>query len=106
QPPSPPVPCPRYRYHRDLHPCPTRRSSDLVVMTPGGWLYFDHSQSLNEDSVTFGGYNPIEKVYSYEPVPSAIDPTKAKHILGARSEEHTSELQSREQHVCRRLLER
>src|SRR5690606_39998158 len=28
------------------------------------------------------------------------------HVLLTRSEEHTSELQSRENHVCRRLLEK
>jgi len=44
-----------------------------VIMTPGGWCYFDHSQTQNEDSVTIGGYTPIEKVYGYEPVPPALD---------------------------------
>jgi hexosaminidase len=34
-----------------------------VIMTPGNPVYFDHSQRLNEDSVTIGGYNPIDKVY-------------------------------------------
>ncbi|MCE3282691.1 MAG: beta-N-acetylhexosaminidase [Chitinophagaceae bacterium] len=41
-----------------------------VIMTPGNWCYFDHAQSRNEDSVTIGGYTPIEEVYSYEPVPN------------------------------------
>ncbi|MEI9910411.1 MAG: family 20 glycosylhydrolase [Bacteroidota bacterium] len=56
-----------------------------VVMTPGGWVYFDHSQSQNEDSVTIGGYIPIEKVYTYEPVPAGLDAEQAKHILGAQA---------------------
>jgi hexosaminidase len=30
------------------------RQNHDVVMTPGGWVYFDHSQSQNEDSVTIG----------------------------------------------------
>ena len=42
-----------------------------VIMTPGNPVYFDHSQSENEDSVTIGGYNPIEKVYAYEPIPKS-----------------------------------
>jgi len=55
-----------------------------VVMTPGGWCYFDHAQSRNEDSVTIGSYLPVEKVYSYEPVPAALDETQARHVLGAQ----------------------
>jgi hexosaminidase len=56
-----------------------------VVMTPGNWCYFDHSQSRNEDSVTIGGYTPIEEVYSYEPQPAALNAEQAKHILGAQA---------------------
>lgn len=56
-----------------------------VVMTPGGWLYFDHSQSQNEDAVTFGGYTPVEKTYSYEPVPAALSAEEGKYILGAQA---------------------
>ncbi len=55
-----------------------------VIMTPGDWCYLDHSQSKNEDSVTIGGYLPIEKVYSYDPVPAALTAEQAKHILGAQ----------------------
>lgn len=56
-----------------------------VVMTPGNWCYFDHSQSRNEDSVTFGGYTPIEEVYSYDPVPKQLNEEQAKHILGVQA---------------------
>jgi hexosaminidase len=56
-----------------------------VIMTPGNPVYFDHSQSENEDSVTIGGYNPIEKVYSYEPVPKKLTMEQAKHVLGAQA---------------------
>src|SRR5690606_42051244 len=38
--------------------------------------------------------------------PSAIRPGPAKEPLQSRSEEHTSELQSRENRVCRLLLEK
>ncbi len=55
-----------------------------VIMTPGSHCYLDHSQSKNEDSVTIGGYLPLEKVYSYEPVPGALNAEQAKHILGAQ----------------------
>jgi len=56
-----------------------------VVMTPGGWCYFDHSQSRNEDSITFGGFTPVEKVYQYNPVPKQLNETEARHILGAQA---------------------
>ncbi len=56
-----------------------------VIMTPQNPLYFDHTQSENEDSVTIGGFNPIEKVYAYEPIPAALTAEQAKHIMGAQA---------------------
>jgi hexosaminidase len=56
-----------------------------VIMTPGNPVYFDHTQSENEDSVTIGGYNPIEKVYAYEPIPAALNEEQGKHVLGAQA---------------------
>jgi len=55
-----------------------------VIMTPGAYCYLDHSQSQNEDSVTIGGYLPLEKVYGYEPVPASLTAAQAKHVLGAQ----------------------
>ena len=56
-----------------------------VIMTPDTYVYLDHSQTKNEDSVTIGGYLPLEKVYAYEPLPAALDSDEAKHILGAQA---------------------
>ncbi|HMK25307.1 MAG TPA: family 20 glycosylhydrolase, partial [Chitinophagaceae bacterium] len=56
-----------------------------VIMTPGNPVYFDHTQSQNEDSVTIGGYNPIEKVYAYEPIPKELNAEQAKYVLGAQA---------------------
>jgi hexosaminidase len=56
-----------------------------VIMTPGSYVYFDHSQSRNEDSVTIGGYLPVDKTYSYEPVPAQLTAEQAKHVLGAQA---------------------
>ena len=56
-----------------------------VIMTPGDYVYFDHSQSRNDDSVTIGGYLPLEKVYNYEPVPEKLTPQEASYILGAQA---------------------
>lgn len=56
-----------------------------VIMTPGSHCYFDHSQIKKEDSVTIGGYLPIAKVYSYEPIPKELSADDAKYVLGAQA---------------------
>lgn len=55
-----------------------------VIMTPGGYMYLDHSQNRYEDSVTIGGFTPLEKVYSYEPIPKELSAEQGKYILGAQ----------------------
>jgi len=55
-----------------------------VIMTPGNWVYLNYSQTRNEDSITIGGYLPLEKVYSYEPVPGALTAEEKKYVLGAQ----------------------
>lgn len=56
-----------------------------VVMTPGSPLYFDNGQRENEDSVFIGGYNPIEKVYAYDPLPKELTSAQQQYILGAQA---------------------
>ena len=56
-----------------------------VIMTPGSPVYFDHSQSENEDSVTIGGYNSLEKVYRYDPVPPALAGGYENYVLGTQA---------------------
>ncbi len=56
-----------------------------VVMTPGQYVYLDHAQKKNDDSLTIGGFLPIENVYNYEPVPAALGADEAKYILGAQA---------------------
>lgn len=56
-----------------------------VVMTPGGWCYFDHKQTEKEDSVTIGGYTTTKKVYHYEPLPKELNNDEAKYVLGAQA---------------------
>ncbi len=56
-----------------------------VVMTPGSHCYFDHYQgSQDYEPLAIGGYTTVEKVYSYEPVPSALSDPEQKYILGAQ----------------------
>lgn len=56
-----------------------------VIMTPGGWLYIDHSQTKPEDSLTIGGYLPIQKVYSYDPVSKELTADQQKYIIGMQA---------------------
>ncbi len=55
-----------------------------VIMTPDEYVYLNYSQTRNDDSLTIGGYLPIEKVYSFEPVSRQLDSTEAKYIMGAQ----------------------
>jgi len=61
------------------------KQKHYVIMTPGNPVYFDHTQSRNEDSVTIGGYNPLENVYAYEPIPKELNADEAKYVLGAQA---------------------
>ena len=56
-----------------------------VIMTPGFPLYFDHAQSFNEDSITQGGYNSLQSVYEYNPIPKALNSSESSYILGAQA---------------------
>jgi hexosaminidase len=57
-----------------------------VVMTPGTYLYFDHYQGdPNQEPLAIGGMLPLEKVYSYNPTPPALNAEENKHILGAQA---------------------
>ncbi|MFT3933422.1 MAG: beta-N-acetylhexosaminidase [Chitinophagaceae bacterium] len=55
-----------------------------VIMTPGSYVYIDHAQNKKEDSVTIGGFLPLDKVYSYDPIPAALTEEQGKHVLGAQ----------------------
>jgi len=56
-----------------------------VIMTPTSHCYFDYYQSNHKgEPVAIGGYLPIEKVYSYDPIPSDLPQDKHKYILGAQ----------------------
>ncbi|WP_276483300.1 family 20 glycosylhydrolase [Paraflavitalea pollutisoli] len=56
-----------------------------VIMTPTTYVYFDYSQTKSEDSVTIGGFIPLQKVYGYEPIPKELTAEEGKYILGAQA---------------------
>jgi hexosaminidase len=55
-----------------------------VIMTPGNYVYLNYAQSKNEDSLTIGGYLPVEMVYNYEPLPAELSADEQKYIIGAQ----------------------
>ena len=62
------------------------KQKHAVVMSPGKPCYFDHYQTkdVTQEPLAIGGYNPIDSVYSYEPIPAALKPEEQKYILGAQ----------------------
>ena len=57
-----------------------------VVMSPTEYCYLDYYQSTNHatEPKAIGGYLPLSKVYSFEPIPAKLDPQYQPHILGAQ----------------------
>ncbi len=57
-----------------------------VVMTPTDFCYFDYyySEDISQEPPAIGGVLPLEKVYSFEPIPADLTPEEAKLILGAQ----------------------
>src|SRR5439155_24650706 len=83
-------------YHRDLHSFPTRRSSDLSEMIIWGGA---------DNRITSRGYRYSPASDTWTPM-NAPGVHRGPRVRGGRSEEHTSELQSRGHLVCRLLLEK
>lgn len=56
-----------------------------VIMTPTSYLYLDYYQCEPEgEPLSIGGYVPLEKVYSFNPVPEELSPEEQKYILGVQ----------------------
>ncbi|RDC61443.1 Beta-N-acetylhexosaminidase [Adhaeribacter pallidiroseus] len=65
------------------------RHGNEVVMSPASHLYLDHGQNPVPHSpvepLMIGGYLPLEKVYSYNPLSSELTPAQHKYILGVQA---------------------
>jgi len=58
-----------------------------VVMAPTSHTYFDYYQGPAEkEPLAIGGNLPLERVYRYDPLPKAIAPEKAGHVLGVQGQ--------------------
>ncbi|HVM48343.1 MAG TPA: beta-N-acetylhexosaminidase [Candidatus Acidoferrum sp.] len=57
-----------------------------VVMSPTKFCYLDYYQSTNHDAEpkAIGGYLPLSKVYSFDPMPAGLDAQHQSHILGGQ----------------------
>jgi hexosaminidase len=58
-----------------------------VIMSPGtNGMYFDHAQSKSsQEPLSIGGNAPLEKTYSYDPVPASLTKDQQKHIIGVQA---------------------
>jgi len=56
-----------------------------VVMCPGSHCYFDHYQGKGTDEpLAIGGFTSLEKVLSFDPIPSDMSVAQAAYVLGAQ----------------------
>lgn len=61
-------------------------SGHHAIMTPGEYCYFDSYQDAPySQPEAIGGYLPLAKVYSYNPVPDSISVDKQDFILGVQA---------------------
>src|SRR5207302_6426031 len=98
--------------HPPLHPFPTRRSSDLTGISPAS----DRPSSTlrkRHAPMPIGPAHVRFSQRSYSRTAATSNRERTNEVRPARnarttprSEEHTSELQSRENLVCRLLLEK
>ena len=58
-----------------------------VIMTPSSHVYFDHFQAkeTKHEPDAIGGCSPVEKVYSYEPLPETLDAEAKNRIKGVQA---------------------
>jgi hexosaminidase len=69
-----------------------------VIMTPTSHSYFDYYQSDNPDEpLAIGGFVPLKKVYSFNPIPKELNAEESKYILGAQANLWTEYIQNEKQ---------
>src|SRR5690349_22626011 len=84
--------------HPDLHSFPTRRSSDLHGAGSRG--------GETRCGSAWRGRISACRLCASRPAAADLGPVDCRALTAGRSEEHTSELQSRRDLVCRLLLEK
>ena len=63
------------------------KSNHDAIMTPVSYCYFDYYQTdkTDKEPLAIGGYVPVERVYSFNPYPDALNKEQQKHILGVQA---------------------
>ncbi len=57
-----------------------------VIMSPESPCYFNFYQGpQNEEPLAFDAYNPLNKVYEFDPVVDSMTQEQAKHVLGGQA---------------------
>ncbi len=58
-----------------------------VIMVPNTYAYFDYYQTADtkDEPLGIGGYVPLERVYSLDPIPASLTTEESQHILGAQA---------------------
>ena len=66
-----------------------------VVMTPDSHCYLNFYQSEDQtDSIAWGGFLPLKRVYGYEPIPAELNADQAKYIKGVQGNLWTEYIKS------------
>jgi len=70
-----------------------------VIMTPTTYNYFDYYQveDTENEPLAIGGFLPLEKVYSYNPIPKELDADEQKFVLGAQGNVWTEYMKTEDQ---------
>lgn len=82
------------------------KAGHKVVMTPGNYVYLDFYQRESKgEPRAIGGFTPLEKTYSYNPMPAVLSPAQQQYILGVQGNLWTEYVQN-EQHAAYMLFPR
>jgi hexosaminidase len=74
------------------------KSGHNVIMTPTSHAYFDYYQSEDPDEpLAIGGFLPLEKVYSFNPIPVELSEEESKYVLGAQGNVWTEYMKTGQQ---------
>jgi hexosaminidase len=70
------------------HAVTAAQSGHDAVLTPTSHTYFDYYQTRDtaREPLAIGGFLPLDRVYTWDPMPPALDSGLQKHILGVQAQ--------------------
>jgi N-acetyl-beta-hexosaminidase len=62
------------------------KAGHKAIMTPNSYCYLDYyqAQDKTQEPLAIGGFLPLDKVYSYEPIPDTFTEEEASYIWGVQ----------------------